>query len=144
MTIRGPWAIALVVVLAVSLAANFIVAGFAAARLSGFGPGGALENLVALGIRSYPPEIRRAILGEALSDRSDLRAGLDAIRAAREKMFAAMRAEPFDAAALDQAFAEVRQKTAALQQVGQGIVGRAVAAASPEVRARITAPPGLP
>ena len=34
MTIRGPLAIVLVVVPALSLAANFIVAGFAAARLS--------------------------------------------------------------------------------------------------------------
>ena len=53
-----------------------------------------------------------------------MRAALDAVQDARMRMFEAMRAEPFDAAALDAAFADVRAKTNELQRVGQEIVAR--------------------
>jgi hypothetical protein len=57
-------------------------------------------------------------------------------------MFEAMRADPFDAAALDAAYANLRDKTAALQEAGQQIVAEAVAGAPADVRARIRPPRG--
>jgi hypothetical protein len=55
-------------------------------------------------------------------------------------MFDAMRADPFDAAALDAAYANLRVKTEALQEAGQQIVAEAVAAAPANVRAQIKPP----
>jgi hypothetical protein len=139
MIIRGPLAIVLLSALALSLATNFIVVGFTVAR-SGDVPTGGIERFIAMGIRPYPPEIRRAIAGEALVERTALRAAFDDFRVARKKMFEAMKADPFTAAGIDGAFAEVRTKTDALQRLGQSIVAKALAAATPEARAAIKSP----
>ena len=140
MTIRGRLAGIVIAVLALSLAANLLIAGFVAARFVGLSEPTAMERIVMLGIKTFPPEIRRAILAEALSDRSELRTALSAFREARQKLFQTMRAEPFDPAALDAAFAEVRAQTDTLQNAGQKIIGEAVKAASPEARAQIAGP----
>jgi hypothetical protein len=58
------------------------------------------------------------------------------------RMFEAMRADPFDPATLDAAFADLRMTTTELQQAGQQIVADAVAEAPPDVRARIRPPRG--
>ncbi len=139
MTIRGPLAVIILAVAVLSLAANFVILGFAAGRIGDL-RGGAIERIVALGARGFPKEIRGAIVDKALAERSDLRAAFADVRAARQRMFEAMRAEPFDEAALETAFAEVRERTAALQALGQGIVGDAVAAAPAGARAEIKAP----
>jgi uncharacterized membrane protein len=147
MTIRGPFAILLSVVLIVSLAANFLVLGFAAARFAGVGPFGgdigAIERIVALGARAFPRALRHEIGGQLGRHRGELRAALDEVRDARRRMFAVMAAEPFDRAALDAAFAEVRAATDRLQLLGQDLVGDVVERAPPEERARIRPPPFL-
>ena len=149
MTIRTPLAIFLAVVLVVSLAANFLVLGFAAARFGGVGPfgfggdGGAIERIVALGARAFPRELRREIGGQIGRHRAELRAALDEVRDARLRMFQTMAAEPFDRAALDAAFAEVRAATDRLQLLGQDLVGDVVEKAPPEERAQIRPPPFL-
>ena len=53
-----------------------------------------------------------------------------------------MRADPFDPAALEAAYADLRDKTNALQEAGQKIVLDAVAHAPPDVRKRIGPPRG--
>jgi hypothetical protein len=140
MIIRGRLAIVLLTVLVLSLAVNFVVAGFVIARSLGLGRLGPVEQIVAIGARAFPGEIRRAIVAEALGDGAALRDDLAELRAARQRAFDAMRAEPFDRAALDAAFAEVRARTDRLQTTGQGIVADAVAAAPAEVRREIVAP----
>ncbi len=144
MTIRGPFAVTLLVVLLVSLAANLLVAGFAVSRFRGPPPpgGGEIDRIVALGIRAFPPEIQGDIRDQVRAHRGEFRAGLVAVQAARQQMFAAMRANPFDRAALDQAFANVRATTDEVQTVGQDIVAGAIAQAPPDVRARIRQPRG--
>ncbi len=139
MTIRGPFAVTLLVVLFVSLAANLIIAGFVVARVAGPRPGGIgeIDRIVALGIRAFPPEIQGDIRDQVRAHRNEFRAGLDAVQVARQQMFAAMRADPFDRAALDQAFATVRSTTNTVQAVGQSIVADAIAHAPADVRARI-------
>jgi hypothetical protein len=52
-------------------------------------------------------------------------------------MFDTMRAVPFDPAALEQAYADMRARTTELQQIGQEIMLDAVEHASPDVRAQI-------
>ena len=144
MTIRGPFAVTLLVVMFVSLAANLLIAGFTVSRFSRFHPGGAgeIDRIVALGIRAFPPEIQGDIRNQVRAHRGEFRAGLDAVRTARQRMFAAMRADPFSRGALDAAFADVRSTTNEVQTIGQTIVADAIANAPPDVRARIRPPRG--
>lgn len=144
MTIRGPFAVALLVVVFLSLAANLVVAGFVVSR---FGPppgrgGGDIERIVAIGIRAFPPEIQKAIVDGSKAKRDEMKTLIDSVKDARQRMFEAMRADPFDPAALEAAYADLRQKTSVLQEAGQQIVLDAVANASPEVRSRIRPPRG--
>lgn len=141
MTVRGPLLIALAAVLLVSLAGNLVVAGFTFSRF-GPRPGSDIERIVAIGIRAFPPEIQKAIVDGSKARRDEMRARFDDVRDARQRMFEAMRADPFDPAALETAYADVRQKTNVLQEAGQQIVLDAVANASPEVRSRIRPPRG--
>ena len=143
MTVRGPFAVTLIVLLFVSLAANLVIAGFTVARIAGPGPGGGeIDRIVSLGIRAFPPEIQGDITSQVRAHRNQFRAGLDAVRNSRQRMFAAMRADPFNRAALDEAFAEVRSTTNEVQAIGQTIVADAIANAPPDVRARIRPPRG--
>jgi hypothetical protein len=144
MTIRGPFAVTLLVLLFVSLAANLMIAGFTVARFAGPWPGGAgdIDRIVALGIRAFPPEIQGDIQDEVRAHRREFRAGVDAVQAARQRMFVMMRADPFDRPGLDKAFADVRATTNDVQMIGQNIVADAIANAPPDVRARIRPPLG--
>jgi hypothetical protein len=142
LTIRGPLLIVLAAVLLLSLAANLVVAGFTFSR---FGPrpgGGDIERIVAIGIRAFPPEIQKAIVDGSKAKRDEMKTLIDSVKDARQRMFEAMRADPFDPAALEAAYADLRQKTSVLQEAGQQIVLDAVANASPEVRSRIRPPRG--
>ena len=144
MTIRGPFAVTLLVVLFVSLAANLMIAGFVVSRYAGpGGPGGGeIDRIVSLGIRAFPPEIQGDINKQVRAHRDEFRRGLDAVRASRQRMFAAMRANPFNRAQLDAAFADVRNTTNEVQAIGQTIVADAIANAPPDIRARIRQPRG--
>ena len=142
MTIRGPLAITLFAALILSVAVNLVVAGFVVARLHGpLPPGSEVERIVSMGTRGFPPEIQKAIADGATAKRDEIRQRLDDVQVARRQMFDAMRAVPFDPAALDAAYANLRDKTAALQEAGQQIVSQAVASAPADVRARIRPPP---
>ena len=128
---RGPFAIALLVVLVLSLAANFVVVGFVASRVGEFRLTG-MQRIVALGVKNYP-------IGDPQRDRGrkrppmpqSLGAALADFNAARQRAFTAMRAEPFDPARLDAEFADVRAKTELLQRLGHEVIAKAVAAADP-------------
>jgi uncharacterized membrane protein len=140
MTIRGPFAFVIVGVLVLSLAANFLVLGFAAARYHNFDEGAAIERIVSLGTRAFPRELRRQI-GDALGQhRGELRGALRDVQEARRHMLEVMAADPFDRAALDAAFADVRAKTDTLQRLGQELVGDVVAEATPDERSEIRPP----
>jgi hypothetical protein len=139
MSIRGPFAIALLVVLVLSLAANFVVIGFVVSRVGEFRLTG-IQRIVALGVKNYPSEIRQAIMEEAAINAAALGAALADFNAARQRAFIAMRAEPFDPSRLDAEFADVREKTEVLQRLGHEVIAKAIAAATPDARARIKLP----
>ncbi len=148
MTIRGPFAVTLLVVLFVSLAANLVIAGFTVARFAnggppGFGGGAAdLDRLVTLGIGAFPPEIQDDIRQRVQEERPKFRDYLMGLRQTRQEMFDAMRARDFNRKALDHAFADLRDELNGMQIIGQNIMADAVAAAPPDVRARIRPPRG--
>ncbi len=137
MTIKGPFAITLLVLLFLSLSANLVIAGFTLARISGPRQGGEIERIVALGVRAFPEQIREVIALRAREQREVLQGKLAVVEDARQQMFAAMRAEPFDQGALDQAYDALREATVELQRAGQDIVTQALAGAPPDVRRRI-------
>jgi uncharacterized membrane protein len=138
MTIGKRWAIAIFALLFLSLGANLVVAGFSAARFARpHGPPNFIERIVAIGIRAFPPAIQRTIEQDTREQREELRVLVEAVQDSRMRMFEAMRADPFDAAALDAAFAELRGRTTELQKAGQEIVGHAVAEAPADVRGKI-------
>jgi len=141
MTIRGPFAFILVGLLIVSLAANFLIVGFAAARFhGGFDGPDAIDRIVALGARSFPRELRHQIGDQLGRHRGELRAALGDLGQARREMFRLMATDTLDRAALNAAFADVRAKTARLQQLGQELVEEVLIDAPPEERARIRSP----
>jgi uncharacterized membrane protein len=144
MTIARPWAVILLVVLVLSVAANLLIAGFVVARIGGGGPKppNLIDRIVSFGIRAFPPGIQESIKDQSRDQRDKLRVLVDAAVDARMRMFEAMRTEPFDPAALDAAFADLQARTTDLQRVGQEIVANAIAAAPPEERAEIRPPRG--
>lgn len=144
MTIGRPWAIAILALLFLSVASNLVIAGFAISRFADHRPprDSMIERIVAIGIRAFPPPIQESIERSSREQREELRARLGAVQESRMQMFEAMRADPFDQAALDAAFAEFRTRTGELQQAGQTIVGAAVAAEPADVRIKIRPPRG--
>jgi hypothetical protein len=140
MTIRGPAAAILLVLLFISLGLNFLGIGFVAARASGGGQVADLARIVEIGLQPFPPDIRRAIGRDLVENRVALRQALEDYRAAQNRLYGLMQASPLDRAALETAFADVRAKTAALQALGQDVLSRAVSTAPPDTRAQIRPP----
>ena len=144
MTIRGPAAAVLLILLFVSLGLNFLGVGFVAARVSGGGQAADLARIVELGLQPFPPEIRRSIGRDLVENRQELRQALEEYRAAQARLYAIMQTNPLDQTALQAGFVEVRQRTAALQALGQDTLARAIATAPPEARAQIRPPRPMP
>ena len=144
MTLRGPFAVVLLLLLFVSLAANFLVAGFVVARVNA--PAGAagttdVDRVVAAAVRGFPQEIQRTIADTTKANRPQLRNRLEAVQTARQNLYDAMRAQPFNRAALENAFDVYRASVAALQKVGEDVMTQAIAQAPPDVRRKIKPPP---
>jgi hypothetical protein len=140
-TIRGPFAIVLLLLLFASLSLNFLIGGFVVARANAPIAAADVERMVSLAVRGFPPEIQRTIADTTKAKGPQIRASLEAVQQSRQKMYDAMRAQPFNQVTLDAAFAEYRSTTVALQKVGQDMVGQALAQVPPDVRRRIK-PPG--
>lgn len=139
MTIRGPFAVGLVVVLFLSVVANLLIVGFTLGRASsGPRPPTEIEQIVALGARAFPAPLRELIAERSRERRDDLRAQLRDVEQARRATYEAMRADPFDAAALEAAHDAFRAATDALQRTGQEIVVDVLAEVPAEERRKIS------
>lgn len=138
MTLRGGWAIGVLVALAVSLAVNFTLGGFVSARmfLPHPPPRGGFSTFMTAADRAFPAEMRAALRDDLFNNPS-VKTNFEALHANRRKMFAVMRAEPFDPEALKSVLDEIQANTTALQQVGHAALERIVAQTPADVRARI-------
>lgn len=135
MTIRGPFAFGLLVLLFLSLAANLLIVGFSLGRVtSGPPPGAEIERIVMLAARTFPPPLRDLIEERSRGRRNELRDQFREMERARRATYEAMRADPFDPAALEEANAAFRAATEALQRTGQEIVAEVLADTPAEVR----------
>ncbi|MCX7889101.1 MAG: periplasmic heavy metal sensor [Rhodobacteraceae bacterium] len=127
------------VALVVSLAANLLVAGVVVgAMLHGpdGGPRGAIGD-IGLGpfTGAFAPEDRRAMRDDFLARAADFRAMRDREHADFAAVLAALRAEPFDRAALEAALGSLRDRLAQRMDLGRDIMLDRLSAMTPAARA---------
>ena len=109
------WA-ATLVLLALSLAVNFFLVGYA---VHGLRQGAAARVLLSEIASSYPPEVRKEFRGVLRDNRARTFQALRELRAARADLAAAQNATPFDEAPVKGAMAAVRTATTSLQATMQ-------------------------
>jgi uncharacterized membrane protein len=127
----------LVLICAASVIGNLFMAGFLIVPQF-VGPDDRVARLAAIAaLGRAPKEVTDLVEADLLADRAPIHAAFMDMRDSRRKVREAMRAEPFDAAALDAAFAELRAKSSTLQETVHRAVARGVAAAPAEARAKI-------
>ncbi|MER8633286.1 periplasmic heavy metal sensor [Mesorhizobium opportunistum] len=107
---------ATLVLLALSLAVNFFLVGYA---MHGLRQGAAARVLLSEIASSYPPEVRKEFRGVLRDNRARTFQALRELRAARANLAAAQTAKPFDEAAVKDAMAAVRSATTNLQATMQ-------------------------
>lgn len=114
------------VVLAISLALNLAIVGLAAGAMlrNGGPPGRDDDRDFGLGplADALSREDRRALRSAFLDRYADGLGGRAALRADFDALLAALRAEPFDPAALDAAFASIAARNADLLDRGRAVV----------------------
>ncbi len=113
------------IALAVSVALNLAVAGMVAgALIKNGGPGRGMPHDMSFGpfSEALSPDDRKA-LRQGLMDRaSEFRANSKAAKAEFETLIAALRASPFDPAALQSALAAVEARTAGQLELGRMLI----------------------
>ena len=143
----------LALLLVLSLAGNVFLGGlYAGAWLgekdgteeaSGDGKGGDAKDQPGLRIlrrmAEALPEGERASFEAAIAgERDKLLAASLAMKDAREKVRAVIKAEPFDRAQLDAAFADMRDKSRIFFEMMHGVMANAVEKLSPEARHKLS------
>jgi uncharacterized membrane protein len=127
--------ILLSVCLAISVCLNLFAAGaFVATRW--------LYRPLAAIMLTYPPSLRHDVRERLSAERDKVRAAILDLHDARQRMFAAMRADPLDKEALQRAMADVRVKTTELQALLQEALAASVEQSPLSERQKIK-PPGL-
>ena len=130
--------ILLMAAFAVSLATNFALVGFMAARSFPKGPRMApAERFSALGPRLLPAPLAAAATQRLQPDSPALRDALAAVRDARRDVILAMRATPYDRVAVAGALSVLHQRIDALSALADMAVLDALDTASDEDRAAI-------
>ena len=135
MTIGGKWAVALLVVLFLSLGANLFLGGlFAGGALRGGDQPRPARALAAF-LRSLPEEARPVLREGFRARRPELRAKILAVAEARGEVADLLAREDLDRVRLDAAFVELRARTSEVQVLLHEIVADAMMELPPEVRA---------
>lgn len=138
MEIRGRWGWVILVVLGISLSANFFMLGFFTqrARMGFFGPP---SPIVAV-MRDFPPDIRRNIGEQLWLRRGEFRQTFETLRLKRRAIVDLMRAPKIDVERLRTLLRETRGLTDDALDKAQDALIEAVEKLSPEERARIGEP----
>ena len=136
MTIRGKWAVALLVALFLSLGANLFLGGLFAGGALRAGDQLRPARAVAAFMRSLPEEARPVFRDSFRARRPEFRAKIMAVAEARAEIADLLAREDLDRARLDAAFVELRARTTEVQMLLHEIVAAAVMDLPPEVRAK--------
>ena len=129
----GRWTKVLGVVLVVSLAFNFFLVGWMGARWvydAHAGPKFSVSRLV----RDLPDEQRDAVLAVFETQRDNVYEAMGNLRDARHEVSNVMLSEPFDVEAAERALAELRAKSAAMQEIMHAALLEAAVNLPPEAR----------
>lgn len=113
------------VAFALSLAFNLLIVGLVAgAWLREGGPGGGLPRDLSFGpfSEALSPDDRRAIRKALGAERDSFMAGREAAKAEFDRLLDALRADPFDPAAVDAALAAVVARSAGRLKMGQDLL----------------------
>lgn len=140
-----PWVLILLIV---SLGLNLFLGGLMAGRwFSGphhrppmaaeRGPSGEPNRILQRMAASVPPEHRGAFEAAVATHRDRIVQFASQSREAREQVREVLRKEPFDRAALDRAFENVRVHNMALQSEIQNAIADGAAALPPDARQRL-------
>lgn len=128
MTFTGRKGTALLVALIVSVCINLLLAGvMVGGRWHGGGPWW-----------SDVPDEARAVMKQAFeTHKPEFDKRRDAVREARQKVAELLKADPIDQAALDQALAELSQKSQSIRELGNTMMVEVAKQLSPELRAQM-------
>lgn len=91
-------------------------------------------------VETYPRPLRRTLRERLRAEGRQIAPELAAYVRARQQMFEAMSAEPFDRDALEAAMAEARRALGALQARSHAVLADTVEDADPHLRRQITPP----
>lgn len=128
MTFTGRKGTVLLVALIVSVCLNLLLAGvMVGGRWHGPGPWW----------RDVPEEARPIMKQAFEANKAEFDARRDAVRQAREKVADILKADPIDQAALDQALADLSQKSQAIRELGNTMMVDVAKQLSPEIRAQL-------
>lgn len=136
MTIGGRWAVALLVVLFLSLGANFFLGGLFAGGALRDGDQPRPARALAAFLRSLPEEARPVLRQSFRARRPELRAKIAAMAEARGEIADLLARDDLDRARLDAAFVELRARTTEVQALLHEVVAEAMMELPPEVRAK--------
>lgn len=135
MTLRGKWAVALLLALFVSLGANLFLGGlFAGGALFERRQPMAARALTAF-VQSLPEAARPVVRDAFLARRAEVRAKFRSVAEARRAVGRLMQEETLDEARLAAAFAELRERSGEAQALMHEILAAAMLELPPEVRA---------
>ena len=128
MTFTGRTGTALLAALIVSLCVNLLLAGvMIGGRWHHDGPWW----------RQVPEEARPIMKQAFESHKAEFDARRDAAQQARQKVAEILKADPIDQAALDQALADLSQKSQAIRELGNTMMVEVAKQLSPELRAQM-------
>ena len=130
----------LAVLLALSVAVNLGLAGFAAGRMFSGAHGGPLQDPawgLARALRGLPEERRAALRPMLRSQMRTLGPSFRHLRGAQRNLIESAAAEPFDRAALEGALARFRNELLASQERSHRAFVEVMAALNPQERKRV-------
>ena len=128
MTFTGRKGTALLVALIVSVCINLLLAGVMV--------GGRWHHPQPWW-RDVPEEVRPILKQAFDSHKAEFDARRDAVRQARQKVAELLKADPIDQAALDQALADLSQKSEAIRALGNAMMVEVAKQLTPELRAQM-------
>ena len=124
------------IALALSLAVNLAIGGVLAGSFLRDGPpGGGRDFGLGPISEALSREDRKALRAAFVAQHPDIGAGRQAMRGDIDALLAALRATPFDPAALDGALAAIAQRNGALIATGRAVLAERIKAMDPAKRA---------
>jgi uncharacterized membrane protein len=136
MNIGKPWIVGFLLLLVLSLAGNLFIGGVVLGRQFSQTQGPAVSQVVRAFFDTFPEEARPVVRRHLRANTVDIILHVRRILAARGHVADVLSSPEVDEAALANAFLEIRESTASLQELIHRILIEAIGELPPEVRAQ--------